>query len=132
MLTANITTILLDIDNIKIALYAMLAGNSTNSSNITAADTTIIDIEVIATGSTVISGSTSPITGTPADASAALSSGLTNGLPGYTVASSQVSVQTEGATTAQEESSIGIGVIIGAVVGGLVASKYLSIQLLRL
>ena len=44
VLTANITTILLDIDNIKISLYVMLAGNSTNSSNVTAAETTIIDI----------------------------------------------------------------------------------------
>ena len=72
VLAANISTVLADIDAIKLALYGMLAANtgnttnSTNFTNITGVDTSMIDIEDIVAGSTVVSGSAEPISGTVA------------------------------------------------------------------
>ena len=99
VLAANVSTILADIDNIKLAIYNILASssNSSNSSNVTnisGVDTSMIDIEDIVAGSAVVSGSATPISGTVAEASAAISAGVSGGLGGFTVTSSQVVVQT--------------------------------------
>ena len=105
VLAANISAVLADIDNIKLAIYNMLASTANVTSNVTdisTVDTSMIDIEDITTGSTVLAGSASPISGSVADASAAISSGTSGGLAGFSVTSSQVAVQTEGATSSSE------------------------------
>ena len=83
-------------------MLASTANVTSNVTDISTVDTSMIDIEDITTGSTVLAGSASPISGSVADASAAISSGTSGGLAGFSVTSSQVAVQTEGATSSSE------------------------------
>ena len=96
VLAVSINIVVGDIDSITIAIYLLLMPWKSNMTNSTF-DTSIIDLEEIYTGSTVITGAAASSEVDANTAASTLSAGLPNGLPGtpYTVTSSQVSVHTD-------------------------------------
>ena len=94
VISVTLTIAVGDIDSIVVAIYLIIFPQMSNFSSSTY-DTSFIDLEGLASGSTVVTGAAAPSGSDPSAVSAALSVGLSNGLPGtnYTVTSSQVSVQ---------------------------------------
>ena len=119
VITATVDVVMGDIDNIVCMIYAAMTKQDPTTIGSTC-DKSIVTLSTLASGSTVVGGTTS--------ASGASTSTTITSLGSYTVSSSTLTGYGGYASTSSEGSSK-TGLIIGVVIGGVVLGTFISIQL---